>query len=219
MIANSLQIPNGGTGSFGNLALKSFGFSSLQSVLITLPASFIAICTITGTGWLASRYQNITTFLIVAVVLPPVIGSALIYSVTNQGVRLFAYYCLQTGPGGIPLALGLISANYKGVTKKMTITAILFVSYCAGNIAGPQTFISSEATIGYPTAFKSIMSCYALVVLVAMSLRVYLIFENKSRDKKEGSMDAQIIDGKHELTPEDYDDITDFKTRGFRYRY
>lgn len=52
---------------------------------------------------------------------------------------------LQTGPAGIPLTLGLLSANYKGVTKKMTVTAVLFVTYCAGNIAGPQTFKDSEA--------------------------------------------------------------------------
>lgn len=26
----------------------------------------------------------------------------------------------------------------------MTITAILFLTYCAGNIAGPQTFKTSE---------------------------------------------------------------------------
>jgi len=101
--------------------------------------------TILSTGWLASRFRNITTFLIIGVVLPPVIGSALIFSVKTKGVRLFAYYCLQTGPGAIPLTLGLISSNYKGVTKKMTVTAILFVCYCTGNIAGPQTFKSSEA--------------------------------------------------------------------------
>ncbi len=52
---------------------------------------------------------------------------------------------LQTGPSAIPLTLGLISSNYKGVTKKMTVTAIVFVTYCAGNIAGPQTFKASEA--------------------------------------------------------------------------
>ena len=161
------QIPNGGTGSFGNLALKSFGFTSLQSTLVSLPASVISMATIIVTGWLASRFRNITTFLIIAVVVPPVVGSALIFSEKARGVRLFAYYCvshsvlcsrcrilrcvetddlkLQTGPSAIPLTLGLLSANFKGVTKKMTITAILFVTYCAGNIAGPQTFISSEA--------------------------------------------------------------------------
>src|ERR1700760_4094277 len=40
------QIPNGGTGSFGNLALTSFGFTSLQSTLVSLPASVISIITI-----------------------------------------------------------------------------------------------------------------------------------------------------------------------------
>ena len=89
------QIPNGGTGSFGNLALKSFGFTSLQSTLVTLPASVISMVTIISTGWLASRFHNITTFLIVAVVVPPVIGSALIFSETNRGIRLFAYYCVS----------------------------------------------------------------------------------------------------------------------------
>lgn len=218
-IAVLTQIPNGGTGSFGNLALTSFGFTSLESTLVSLPASVIAICTIMGTGMLASRYKNITTFLIIAVVLFPVAGSAIIYSTKQKGVRLFAYYCLQTGPGAIPLALGLISANYKGVTKKMTITAILFVAYCAGNIAGPQTFISSEQKAGYPTAFKAIMSCYALVVVVALGLRAYLIWENKRRDRREGEGVMRAVgDGKRELTEEDYEDITDFYTPGFRYR-
>lgn len=90
------QIPNGGTGSFGNLALKSFGFTSLETTLVTLPASVIAMSTILGTGWLASRFRNITTFLIIAVVIPPVVGSAIIFSVKTKGVRLFAYYCVRS---------------------------------------------------------------------------------------------------------------------------
>lgn len=89
------QIPNGGTGSFGNLALKSFGFTSLQSTLVTLPASVISMITIISTGWFATRFHNITTFLIIAVVIPPVIGSALIFSEEDRGVRLFAYYCVS----------------------------------------------------------------------------------------------------------------------------
>ncbi|KAH6684303.1 putative pantothenate transporter [Halenospora varia] len=214
------QIPNGGTQGFQNLALKSFGFSSLESTLVVLPASVIAMTTILGTGWLASKYRNITTFLIVAVVIPPVVGSAIIFSVKTKGVRLFAYYLMQTGPAAIPLALGLVSSNYKGVTKKMTVTAILFLTYCAGNIAGPQTFKSSEAKRGYPTAFKVILICYGLVVVVAMAFRAYLMLVNKSRDRKEGAatIEAPAIPGKTDLTAEDYEDITDLKTPGFRYR-
>lgn len=213
------QIPNGGTGSFGNLALKAFGFTSLQTTLVGLPASIISIIAITGAGWLAGRNRNIATYLIVAVVIPPIVGSAIIYKSHGKGVRLFAYYCLQTGPACIPLLLGLIAANYKGITKKMTITAILFVTYCAGNIAGPQTFLSSEAKQGYPTAFEAIMSCYALVVVFALGLRVYLIGANRRRDRTEGVVDLNAtVDFERELTEGDYEDITDFNTPGFRYR-
>jgi hypothetical protein len=89
------QIPNGGTGSFGNLALKSFGFTSLQSTLVTLPASVISMTCIITTGWLASRFKNITTLLLVCVVIPPVVGSAIIFSVKTRGLRLFAYYLVN----------------------------------------------------------------------------------------------------------------------------
>jgi len=215
------QIPNGGTGSFGNLALKSFGFTSLESTLVSLPASVIAMTTILSTGWLASRFRNVTTFLIIAVVIPPVVGSALIFSVKTRGVRLLAYYCLQTGPGAIPLTLGLISSNFKGVTKKMTVTAIVFVTYCAGNIAGPQAFVSTEAKRGYPTAFKAILICYGLVILFSIGLRLYLIFVNKQRDQVEGAAATaaqQLPPKMRDLAAEDYEDITDFRTLGFRYR-
>ncbi|KAK6580535.1 hypothetical protein PZA11_006771 [Diplocarpon coronariae] len=232
------QIPNGGTGSFGNLALKSFGFTSLESTLITLPASVIAMSTILGTGWLAGRFKNITTFLLIAVVLPPVVGSAIIFSVDTRGVRLFAYYCvwtpsiptdlclltqfqLQTGPGAIPLSLGLVSSNYKGVTKKMTVTAIIFLTYCAGNISGPQTFKTSEKAAGYPTAFRAILICYGLVVFVSLGLRLYLSFVNKKRDREEGGAPATedlTAPDKRHLTADDYEDVTDLNTPGFRYR-
>ncbi|RDW60562.1 putative transporter-3 [Coleophoma cylindrospora] len=214
------QIPNGGTGSFGNLALKSFGFTSLQSTLVSLPSSVISMSVIMISGWLAGRYSNITSYLLIGIVIPPVVGSALIYSLKNKGVRLFAYYLLAFGPAAIPLALGLLSANTKGVTKKMTLTAVLFITYCAGNIAGPQLFLAREAKQGYPTAFRAILICYGLVMVIAIVLRLYLSWENKRRDRREGAAAALPVDGdvKRELTAEDYEDITDMQTPGFRYR-
>ncbi|KAF9636409.1 Major facilitator superfamily [Lasiodiplodia theobromae] len=212
------QIPNGGTQNFGNLVLKGFGFTSLQTTLVTLPSSFIAFFTIMGTGRLAGRFPNVATYLIVAVVLCPVAGSAIIYSSgVSRGVKLFAYYLLSTGPGAIPLAMSLVGVNYKGSTKKMSMTAILFCAYCAGNIAGPQFFVESEAP-HYPTAFRAIMICYALVVVMAMGLRAYLTFENKRRDRKEGVVKGdggagEVVDAEGED-----EELTDWKTKGFRYR-
>ncbi|KAJ4361986.1 hypothetical protein N0V83_010927 [Neocucurbitaria cava] len=234
------QIPNGGTQNFGNLVLKSFGFTSLESTLLTIPASVISAGTIVGTGWIAGRYRQLNCILIICVVTPAIVGSSLIYvrPRTSSGVQLFGYFLLSTGPGGIPLLLSLVGANYKGVTKKMTMTALLFIAYCAGNIAGPQFFRTKDAP-HYNMAFRAILICYSLVVGMAVVLRFYLQWMNTKREREEGVKGSagaggvvaggKMVDeadqrnlssrvGEIELIAEDYDDVTDWKTFGFRYR-
>ena len=74
---------------------------------------------------------------------------------------------------------------------------------------------------GYPTAFKTILVCYGLVILVSLALRAYLTFVNKARDREEGesaAVAAQMVPGKRELMADDYEDVTDLHTPGFRYR-
>lgn len=158
--------------------------------------------------------------MIVAVILPPVIGSAIIYSSsTPSGAKLFGYYALTTGSSALPLSMSLVAANYRGVTKKMTMTAILFVAYSAGNIAGPQFFLDSESDIGYPTAFRAILISYALAMLTAMVLRFYCLWMNKKKEREEGEAVVEVVVGEDaavELVEADHD-TTDLKTRGFRY--
>lgn len=230
------QIPNGGTQNFSNLVLKSFGFTSLQSTLLVIPASVIAAGTIAGTGWIAGHFRQMNCILIIGVVVPAVVGSSLIYvrPRTSSGVQLFGYFLLSTGPGAISLLMSLVGANYKGVTKKMTMTALLFLAYCAGNIAGPQFFRANEAP-HYDTAFWAILVCYCLVVGLAVMLRCYLQWLNTKRERDEGvkgsAGTAGVIAGKVtggadqgtrvdevDLQAEGFDDVTDWKTFGFRYR-
>lgn len=239
-IALLCQIPNGGTQNFANLVITSFGFTSLQSTLINIPYSLISVMAISGTGWLAGRFRSLNCILIALIVIPPVVGSALIgkRSSIPHGVSLFGYFLLSTGPSALPLLLSLIQSNYRGVTKKMTMTALLFIAYCTGNIVGPQLFKSTEEPT-YDTAFRAIMICYALVVCLATALRFYLQFVNTRRQREEGIEGSagasgavgggkvvDVVDSRNvteavnevQLRPEDYEDVTDWKTFGFRYR-
>ncbi|KAI0157101.1 putative allantoate permease [Hypoxylon sp. FL1284] len=239
-IALLCQIPNGGTQNFANLVITSFGFTSLQSTLINIPYSVISIAAIAGSGWLAGRFRSMNCILIGLVVVPPVVGSALIGSRDSipHGVSLFGYFLISTGPAALPLLLSLVQSNYRGVTKKMTMTALLFIAYCTGNIVGPQLFIADEEPT-YDTAFRAIMICYALVVLLAAILRVYLQLLNRMRQRDEGIEGnagasgvvggGKVVDvadhqnaaeavNEVQLRPEDYEDLTDWKTLGFRYR-
>lgn len=234
------QIPNGGTQSFANLVTVSFGFTSLQSTLINIPYSLLSGGTIMLTGWLAGRFRQVHCLLIIAIVLPCVLGSALIYARAHvpKGAQLFGYFCLCTGPAAMPLALSLAQANYRGVTKKTTVTALLFLTYCAGNIAGPQFFLTDEAPT-YNTAFRTIMICYALAVGLALAMRTYLVWLNAKRAREEGFEGSagasgavgggKVVDNTGaagadtvqdvELRSEDYEDVTDWQMVGFRYRF
>ncbi|XHG03981.1 hypothetical protein AWENTII_007264 [Aspergillus wentii] len=54
----------------------------------------------------------------------------------------------------IPLSLSIITSNVAGFTKKSTVSALLFIAYCVGNIVGPQFFIDSEEP-SYPVCHLS----------------------------------------------------------------
>lgn len=83
------------------------------------------------------------------------------------------------------------------------------------------------------------MICYALVVCLATALRFYLQFVNTRRQREEGIEGSagasgavgggkvvDVVDSRNvteavnevQLRPEDYEDVTDWKTFGFRYR-
>ncbi|KAF3771126.1 MFS general substrate transporter [Cryphonectria parasitica EP155] len=232
------QIPNGGTQNFANLVIESFGFTSLQSTLVNIPYSLLSGGCIFFTGWLAGRFRQAHCLLVAAVVLPCVVGAALIYARARValGVQLFGYFLLCTGSSAMPLALSLVQANYRGVTKKLTVTSLLFLAYCTGNIAGPQFFRSAEAPL-YQTAFRTIMICYSLAVALALGLRVYLARVNARRTRDEGFEGSagasgavgggKVVDiaqggadavSRVELRGEDYEDVTDWQIAGFRYR-
>lgn len=230
------QIPNSGTQSFANIIIQSFGFSSLETTLINIPYSLLAAGFIVGSGWLAGGYRTLNCLLIVAVVIPPVVGAAVIYSRENvpRAGQLVAYFFLSSGPAVMPLNMALVQSNYRGVTKRMTMTAMLFLAYCAGNLSGPHFFRDSEAPT-YETAFRTILVCYALVMVLAVAHRFYLQWLNKKRESEEGfegsagdagavGKTAEVLDGRpvgeevQEVREDAFEDVTDWKTPGFRYR-
>ena len=65
-------------------------------------------------------------------------------------------------------------ANTSGHSKKVTRNAIMFLSYCVGNIIAPQFFISSEAP-DYLTGY------YAILVAISKSKKTGTIDRNAVR--------------------------------------
>ncbi|KAL1589219.1 hypothetical protein WHR41_01899 [Cladosporium halotolerans] len=64
------QMPNGGTQSFSNIVIQTFGFTNLQSTLINIPYSVLTASIIAGTGWLSGGYHRLNCILIICVIIP-----------------------------------------------------------------------------------------------------------------------------------------------------
>ncbi|ESZ92444.1 hypothetical protein SBOR_7161 [Sclerotinia borealis F-4128] len=214
------MIPNGGTTSFANLVITGFGFTGLQSTLVSLPSSLISFLTILTTGYLASTYRNIITLLIPTMLLFPILGSALMNWAPLDSLKLTGFYSIGFAHGTIPLTMSLIGANTRGTTKKMTMSACMFVAYCVGNMLGPQLFLESEAPY-YSTAFVAILGFYCAAACTAVGLRVYLVGVNGRREREESiaGVAGGVVEGVEvEVGMGMGEDITDLNTRGFRYR-
>ncbi len=140
----------------------------------------------------------------------------------------------------MPLALSSCSPAYRGVTKKMTMTALIFRPTAPATRPGRS---SSSAPRRPPTTRPSAPSSSAtsLAIGLALGLRFYLQWTNARRVREEGfvgsagsagaagggkvvtsdgeAKDVSDMVNEVQLTSEDYEDVTDWKTVGFRYRY
>jgi ACS family allantoate permease-like MFS transporter len=100
--------------------------------------------------------------------------------------------------------MAIANANCAGCTKKTTMDAIIFIGYCAAQVAGPQVFQAKEAPV-YRSAFLSSFICFALMIVFLWGFQAYLMWENKRRDRLvalEGldPNDHDFYEGFHDLT-------------------
>jgi len=120
----------GGITNFFNQLIKSFGYTSQQSLLYATPGGAVEIVALIACGFAGDYYKNrilvATSGLIVAI-----IGMALIVGLPlgNDSGRLAGYYLTQASPTPFVAFLSLISSNVAGYTKKTTVAALYLIGY------------------------------------------------------------------------------------------
>ncbi|OTA99803.1 hypothetical protein M426DRAFT_16123 [Hypoxylon sp. CI-4A] len=206
------DIPAGGVGSFGSIVVKGFGYSALYSTLLLVPLGVIqAICILFG-GFMTRRFKNIRTLLIAGCQVPALIGAVLLYTLPRENQRglLGSYYVVQTHGIVNTLTTSLVTSNFAGYTKKATASAMMYVAYCVGQVVAPQLFLPDEAP-EYKSAFLAAFICFALCIILSITLRFYLIWENKRRDNL-------ALAGGEPSAPDEFLDLTDKQQKEvFRY--
>ncbi|KAF7586079.1 hypothetical protein BBP40_009610 [Aspergillus hancockii] len=214
-------VPNGGTTSFQTLIIKGFGYNKYQTILMGLPASGFQLITVILVAIFTTTVRKSRVTALILIYLMAIAG-ILMVKLLPEGRKLprLAGYWLVTAIAPVfPVMLSLFASNTAGFTKKSTIAALIFIGYCVGNLIGPQFFKDSEAP-NYHTAYTAILICFAIAIVLAIILRVYLEWESRRRDEEQGEhIDPEGTRGIDLHTDEALDqaDETDLQNRSFRY--
>lgn len=207
------EVINGGISNFGKLIIKGLVKDPLQTTALGIPqGAFQVFWILTGT-YLASKFPNCRTYVMMAYLIPTVIGVTLMWKLDREAHKvgvLIGYYICGGFVASLVVALQMPASNLGGYTKRVTGTAIVFAAYCVGNIIGPHAFLAEESPL-YPTGCIVVLSCSVGQIFIAICLRVLLIWRNKQRDEAD-TVSSAAVDSTA-VVEEISADLTDLEVR------
>ncbi|WVQ72670.1 hypothetical protein IAR50_002229 [Cryptococcus sp. DSM 104548] len=211
LITLSLSLPNGGIGNFLHLILQSYGYTSFQTILMGLPqAAMQVIFPLTG-AIIARKVPNARLYVLMAYMIPSLVGVIIQYRTRQSGALLFGYYILGSYVASLGVVFGAPGANVVGYTKKVVVGAMVFIAYALGNVCG-QFFWDANETPAYKSGMLACIVCFTVTIPLAGALRLFYVYENKRRDR----MQAEKGD-RGEVEVGNFADKTDVENLSFRY--
>ncbi|KIY45310.1 MFS general substrate transporter [Fistulina hepatica ATCC 64428] len=211
------NIPNGGLIGFNSIVIKSLGYTSRITSLLTIPTGVISFLASFFFSWLAGKTTCLRTVVAACSVLPPMVGVIVLHTLplSNTHGRLAGIYVLYTYWSPYILGQAIMLNNTAGLTKKTAVYAVNYMGYSVGNLIGPQIFLSKEAP-GYETAVTTMLACYSIDAVLFLLYGLWCRYLNHRKSIERAGADQR----EHHVT-EDVDDaladLTDLKNPRFVY--
>ncbi|KAJ5602277.1 hypothetical protein N7510_011811 [Penicillium lagena] len=208
LIVITTNVPNGAVSSFSNIITENFGYDEYTSLLLSLPGCAVAFISVWLGCWYAGQF-NARGLSIIALIIPTLLGGALMawLPATNKAGLLVGNFLTNTVGSTMPMIYSWITANFAGHTKKLTMNALVLMSFCIGNVIGPETFQAKDAP-QYIPAKITIVAILSFGILFTAALDLLYMWENRKRDNEP----APDLPPNFELM-----DLTDKQNRNFRY--
>lgn len=132
---------------FGSIILKSFGYSVLQTQLLTMSQGAFLLFYVAFTVIVSIIFKNARCVSIALLNIISLAGALMIKLLpeSHKLSRLGGLWLISAYASAFPTILSLVSSNITGHTKKATVNGMLFVGFCIGYIVGPLTFLPREA--------------------------------------------------------------------------
>jgi hypothetical protein len=151
--------------TFIPIFINSFGFTPLNSLLLTMPAGAIIGTIELGTPYLAYKFPGNRCWLIFICQIGTIIAAILLWQLdrTNKGGLLYACYTLASFGGGYAVLMGIQTANTAGYTKKSVTASGIFLGYCLGSyiITSPRYLYAKtpqETLLGHSSSRLKMVS-------------------------------------------------------------
>ncbi|KAL1306187.1 hypothetical protein AAFC00_004289 [Neodothiora populina] len=203
---------NGAVSGFGPLIVSTFGWSSLESILLQFPIGGIAWLGILAAGFVPLYLRNTRIIILIICCLPVIAGCAMIWKpewTHHAAAPVVGYSIIGFFGPVVSLVIALGMTNVAGATKKSFMSAAIFVAYCVGNIVGPQMIKSETRREHYPELWTGLIIFYCITIAASVALYYVLWRENKRRDTIAGS--------EEEADRLAFQDLTDKENPYFRY--
>ncbi|CAI7576580.1 unnamed protein product [Penicillium pancosmium] len=217
LILNSLtsNLCNGGITTFTSIITAGFGFTDLKALLMQMPQGAAQIIFLVLTSLAVTYIPHSRVLAQIFNTIVSVVGMLLIWKLNPEeqvgrmvGLSIGIVYAIN-----LPISLSIVTSNVAGFSKKSVVSSLLFISYCVGNVIGPQFFLASEEP-SYPTGIKAAMSGLVLSIFFLIVLYFYYIYENRRRDRLYGRPEDITVGA--ELQDE-LSNRTDTEIESFRY--
>ncbi|KAI0347077.1 MFS general substrate transporter [Trametopsis cervina] len=179
------SIPNGGLGSFGNFIIKSFGYTSRQTLILSSPVGAVGVVSAVICGWYSDRTSD-RMLPIVFGLLPTLVGAGMLVGLKpspgHKAALLFADYIVVFFGSSLALLYAWNASNTGGHTKKVTINAMTLAAFCIGNIVGSETFLPKDAP-NYIPGKTAILILLTVTLFLCFILRYINIRRNAAKRK------------------------------------
>ncbi|EIW56362.1 MFS general substrate transporter [Trametes versicolor FP-101664 SS1] len=220
------NVPNSLTNQ-RQIIVSSFGFSNLHTTLLGCVDGFIEIVTIYTGVQIAARITNSRAYVGAIYFIPNIMGVLIINFLPwdNKVGLLFGQWLTGVGTTGFVLSLSWLSSVTSGHTKRVTVNAIMLISYCVGNAAAPFMWQAKYRPRNH-IPWTIIGICYVICPILMLLIRVLLLRENKKRDAEPRDdtyddvyIEVVLPDGTRteKRVDKEYLDLTDIQNRDFRY--
>ncbi|KAG2031361.1 MFS general substrate transporter [Suillus americanus] len=209
-----------------SLILASFGFSYLQTTLLSCIPGVIQVLTVFTGVRLAIRRPNSRAYVAAMYFVPAWLGVLLVNLLpwSNRAGLLAGQFLAGFPVPGFVLSLSWLNNVTAGHTKKVVTNATILSAYCVGNAAGPLMWKAQYKPRNH-IPWAAIGTCYVVCPLLLLVIRAVLVRENRIRDAKPVDDGEEYVieriteDGKHVEVKVDKEflDLTDKQNRDFRY--